>query len=108
MKKTSLVCFLSIMIFVYGYPQKQTEEVVIGQYQSIPSKILEGDIKYLVRLPEGYEESKRKYPVLYLMNAQMTSTFSIAVGTMENLEFEMIPSMLILLSVPAWDGDWIL
>ena len=96
MKKISLVCLLSVTILVYGYPQKQTEEIVTGQYRSFSSNILGGDITYLVRLPEGYDKGKRKYPVLYLMNAQMTSTLSIAVGILENLEFEMVPSMILV------------
>lgn len=35
---------------------------------SLPSKILKGDRKYAVYLPEGYETSQRSYPVLYLLH----------------------------------------
>ena len=35
---------------------------------SIPSKILKGDRKYAIYLPAGYENSKRSYPVLYLLH----------------------------------------
>ncbi len=35
---------------------------------SLPSKILKGDRKYAVYLPDGYETSQRSYPVLYLLH----------------------------------------
>ncbi len=35
---------------------------------SLPSKILKGDRKYAVYLPDGYETSQRSYPILYLLH----------------------------------------
>lgn len=35
---------------------------------SLSSKILETNVEYSVYLPEGYEESNRRYPVLYLLH----------------------------------------
>lgn len=53
----SLVCFA-----VFAQPSRVFENKVIS------SKILGEDRKYAIYLPEGYDQSDRSYPVLYLLH----------------------------------------
>ena len=50
-----------------GYSQKKSEEIIIGNKITVHSKVLNENRQILIRLPEGYNRSKQKYPVLYLL-----------------------------------------
>jgi predicted alpha/beta superfamily hydrolase len=88
-----LIC-LSFLIFGFNAPAQ--ENAVIGTYEKITSAILGGGVKYLVHLPEGYEKSGIAYPVLYMLNAQSVSNLANAVATLEHLESERIPDIILI------------
>lgn len=75
--------------------------------ESFDSKILNTDIKYSIYLPDGYESSRRMYPVVYLLNG-FTGNESdwIQFGDMQKIADEGIaagkyPPMVIIMP----DGD---
>jgi len=43
------------------------EDIVFGKYEMIHSKVQDEDRKLLIHLPEEYEKSDNRYPVLYLL-----------------------------------------
>jgi predicted alpha/beta superfamily hydrolase len=47
-----------------------TEQVVLGTKYTIHSGILGDDRSFIVNLPEGYESTALRYPVLYLLDAE--------------------------------------
>jgi predicted alpha/beta superfamily hydrolase len=51
-------------------PETQTEPVVLGSKYTIHSDILGDDRSFIVNLPEGYESTRRDYPVLYVLDAE--------------------------------------
>lgn len=85
---------VSWQIWISG--QESHDNITLGKYRSFPSKILEGDIKYFVDLPVGYEKTDKSYPVLYFLNAQMLSTVANTVATVDRLSFELIPEMVVI------------
>jgi len=92
MKKIALlfvVCLVQTIIFAQ-------EDVSIGKFRKFQSGILGGEVTYLVHLPDGYEESTKDYPVIYMMNGQSVSSFANAFSTLDNLSNERIPDMILI------------
>ena len=59
---------LVIALFVVGnaFAQNKGDDIVIGEYDKIHSEILDEDRLLLINLPEGYDQNKIDYPVVYL------------------------------------------
>ncbi|OFX87161.1 MAG: hypothetical protein A2W99_07440 [Bacteroidetes bacterium GWF2_33_16] len=72
------------------------EQVSIGSYKKFDSKVLGGEVTYLVHLPDGYENSSISYPVVYMLNGQSISNFANAASTLDNLSSERIPEMILI------------
>ena len=47
-----------------------TEKIVLGTKYTIHSEILGDDRSFIVNLPEGYESTELRYPVLYVLDAE--------------------------------------
>ena len=84
------------MIFFIQINLTAQENVTIGKYRQMQSRILEGEVSYLEHLPDGYGETDKTYPVIFLMNAQNSSTFANAVATIDHLSSERIPDMILI------------
>ena len=73
----------------------------------IPSKLLKTNVKYSVYLPNGYDESNRKYPIVYLLNGYTGDERDwIQFGNMQNIMDQGIsnsdfPAMIVVMP----DGD---
>jgi|WetSurMetagenome_2_1015567.scaffolds.fasta_scaffold166506_1 predicted alpha/beta superfamily hydrolase len=92
MKKIELLliaCMLQISL-------SAQENVTIGKNRKIVSKILGGEVTYSEHLPDGYDNSKINYPVIYMMNGQIISSFASAAATLDNLSNERIPDMILI------------
>lgn len=95
MNKMKKIALLLIICLIHSGLIAQ-DNVVIGMYKKFESKILGGEVTYLVHLPEGYENSKKDYPVIYMMNGQSVSAFANAAATIDNLSNERIPDMILI------------
>ncbi len=76
MKKTSLFlafCLLASLVFAQGKVDNQN--IVIGNIDSLQSKILGEQRKIWVHIPDG---ANQKYPVVYVLDGD--GHFSSAVG----------------------------
>ena len=67
-KMIFLIVYLVIQSF--SFAQVKTEKIIIGQKIELHSKVLNEGRKILIRIPEGYYNSKQKYPVLYLLDGE--------------------------------------
>jgi predicted alpha/beta superfamily hydrolase len=72
------------------------DDVSIGKNKRFQSGILVGEVTYLVHLPDGYDDSRKDYPVIYMMNGQSVSSFANAASTLDNLSNERIPDMILI------------
>lgn len=59
----SLFCVIFLITQSMGFAKKDGDDIIIGKYKKIFSKVLKEERTILVHLPEGYEKSKHKYPV---------------------------------------------
>jgi predicted alpha/beta superfamily hydrolase len=72
------------------------DDVTIGKSRKFQSGVLGGEVTYLVHLPDGYDDSKKDYPVIYMMNGQSIAAFANASSTLDNLSNERIPDMILI------------
>ena len=93
MKRVSLFILVSLLYINLVIAQ---EDIIIGKYQKLQSEILGGEVTYLQHLPDGYEDSDREYPVLYMMNGHIVSAFANAAATIDKLSYERIPDMILI------------
>jgi tetratricopeptide (TPR) repeat protein len=71
---------------ISAFPQRDGEDVAIGKYHVIHSNVLHEDRTLLVHLPRGYEDGKRRYPVLYMLYGDhVTTYFAEAVSILDTL-----------------------
>ena len=93
-----------ILVLCSSYSHAQS---VVIESERLNSKIINKDIKYSVYLPDGYESSKRMYPVVYLLNGFTGNEIDwIQFGDMQKIVDEgiasgEIPPMVIIMP----DGD---
>ena len=72
------------------------DDVKIGKNKKFVSKLLGGVVTYSEHLPDGYDDTKIDYPVIYMMNGQIISSFASAAATLDNLSNERIPDMILI------------
>jgi predicted alpha/beta superfamily hydrolase len=68
-KNIFLVIFHTSQLLCYA--QEKIEKIIIGNKVEFHSKVLDEDRKILIRLPEDYNKSKQKYPVLYMLDGEL-------------------------------------
>ena len=78
--------------------QEEDDDIALGKYKIIHSKVLNEDRLLLIHLPREYEESSLSYPVLYLLYGQdINNYFAEAVIVSEKLgSTGEIPPMIIV------------
>jgi uncharacterized protein len=92
MKNFSLI----FIIFLLSIRLVAQDDVIIGKYRKFDSAILGGEVTYLEHLPDGYEKSGKTYPVLFMMNGQITSQFANDAATLDNLSNDRAPDMILI------------
>jgi predicted alpha/beta superfamily hydrolase len=94
-KRIKKITFLFIICLVQTTIFAQ-DDVSIGKSRKFQSKILGGEVTFLVHLPDGYENSGKDYPVIYMMNGQSIASFANAASTLDNLSNERIPDLILI------------
>jgi predicted alpha/beta superfamily hydrolase len=68
--KTFVTIFILLYIQLKLSGQIPSEKIIIGEKITIPSKVLNEDRQILIRLPQDYEYSNERYPVLYVLDGE--------------------------------------
>ncbi|WP_160112120.1 alpha/beta hydrolase-fold protein [Aquimarina sp. AU58] len=79
-KNPFLLSILFSFIFCFSFSQIQITENTIGKNVVIPSKILDEERKIQIFLPEGYDGSSKKYPVVYILDGQRLFLHAVSVS----------------------------
>ncbi len=93
MKKGTRILILAFCLIMlesagssFAFAQQDGDDVAIGKYRKIHSEILNEERTLLVHLPRGYEDGKRRYPVLYMLYGDhVTTYFAEAVSVLDTL-----------------------
>lgn len=94
MKKTNSL--LLILLCISGlFAQNKDSEISIGINHTIKSSVLNQDRTIQIYIPEGYSESKKEYPVLYILDGQRF--FGYVVGLSNTFkQFNLTPEFIIV------------
>lgn len=79
-----------------AHAQDEPGKVLIGQTRALRSEILDETRTIKVWLPESYAKSSATYPVMYLLDAEMTMRFAKAAATVAELGGDKIPEMIVV------------
>jgi len=69
-KKRLMAIIIIVLTTSLISAQEKAEDISIGHSLKITSSILGEDRDILIYLPEGYNESEKKYPVLYMLDGE--------------------------------------
>ena len=94
-KSMSALIVLLLCANQMAYTQDDGDPLVLGEYRTVTSSILGQDRNILVHLPEGYEESKKAFPVIYKFHGASPNFFARIVGMIDMLtERGLIPEVI--------------
>ncbi len=95
--KTIVTVALAILCFVMGRAQDPTQnDLILAKYHKIYSEKIGENREIYVSVPEEYEKSGKKYPVLYMMDGELNATPGL-IGSIRYLEFlGQIPEFIVV------------
>ncbi len=88
---------------VQGIAQEDDNKIVIGERVTMQSKILDEERALLVYLPDGYEGSQDKYPVIYLLDGR--GHFHHATGIVQYLSRQGVMPQAIVIALVNTDRN---
>lgn len=93
--------FLSVLIIIlfsissFSLGQTVTSNIALGQTISIESKVLNEAREIMIFTPNGYEQSKESYPVLYVLDGENNFFISTAIVNFL-VRIQRIPKMIVI------------
>jgi len=95
----SIQLFICLLFVVSSNPIiSQTDDIVIGNRFKLNSKILNEERDIQVYLPDSYNVSQTKYPVVYLMDGE--GHFTYTAGLLQFFARNAIAPEMILIGIP--------
>lgn len=92
-----MLVFLAATTALPAVAQEDNEDIVIGHYRKIHSRILDEDRTLLVNLPRGYEATAIGYPVIYVLyGGQVTNYFAEALYITTLLGTTRMPPVILV------------
>jgi predicted alpha/beta superfamily hydrolase len=85
--------------------QPQETDIILGKSIPMTSKILGRDVNILISVPDGYNASSAKYPVLYDLNSFLS--FTLDCGSAGLLGRNLIIPNMIVVGVPSLDRGYV-
>lgn len=112
--KIDFLLLVLVLTMVGGscYAQKQASRnsepaVALGTVSSFQSKVLNKTIPLSIHLPANYGNSRKRYPVLYMLDSDYKARFAMLASTLDYMGEAQIPEM-ILIGVDLPEGNSIL
>jgi len=91
-----LVVFLFLIALAApGLTQDKTGDVAVGATYSLIPRNFQGQVDISIHLPEGYDKSLDRYPVLYLLDTEKDFLFGSAVANFL-AENDRIPGLVVV------------
>lgn len=90
-----LLLLLLFLVHHLGYAQVERSNLIAGQRMQINSSVLKKKVQLQVYLPQDYQKSAKKYPVLYLLDGQRFYYYGIYL-LKSFTQFELTPEFIIV------------
>lgn len=81
--------------------------VTLGKIFSLQSKVLKKTIPLSIHLPKNYDNSKKTYPVVYMLGSDYRARFAMLASTLDYMGGGQIPE-IILIGIDLSEGNHIL
>lgn len=87
-----------LILFILSSTISFSQEIKVGFIDSIDSKVLNENRKLIIKLPKGYNETQKSYPVIYRLDGDI-DLFLETIGTINRLAYidELIPEMIVVM-----------
>ena len=102
-----LVCstaFVLLLVPIPGALHPQDVTIRLGTADTVPSERLAETRRLIVHLPEGYEASDERYPVLYLLDGTRESVLE-AIAAMNKLRTDGFAPEMLIVAIENVDRD---
>jgi len=94
--KKVIVTLMTLAVFIIpSLAQEDGDPVSIGKYRKLHSQILNEERTILVHLPQGYDKSQNRYPVIYCLDGDDLS-LALSAATVRRLSYKQIPEMIVV------------
>jgi enterochelin esterase-like enzyme len=91
------LAFLAATTVSPAAAQEDNEDIVVGNYRKIHSRVLDEERTLLVNLPRGYEETAIGYPVIYILyGGQVRNYFAEALHITTLLSTTRMPPVIVV------------
>ncbi|MFC1849680.1 alpha/beta hydrolase-fold protein [candidate division CSSED10-310 bacterium] len=103
-KQTTIMVILVVFVFMSSslcFAKTKEKDIIIGQVKTINSKVLGEERPFLVYCPDGYKNTKVKYPVLYLLDGN--GHFHYGTGIVSFLSNRGSMPQMIVVGIPNTD-----
>jgi predicted alpha/beta superfamily hydrolase len=100
-KITLWICFSSAVILCTSYAQESEQNYIIGKAIRIRSTVLNEERTLLINLPDDYDVSQRRYPVLFLLDGD--AHFHHVTGIVHYFTIRNMIPPLIVIALPNID-----
>lgn len=88
--------FVLILLFsLVGFSQNSIQNNIVGVNHTISSKILKENRRIQVYLPDGYLNSNKKYPVIYLLDGQRYFLYGVTLDRLLK-QFKKTPDFIVV------------
>jgi enterochelin esterase-like enzyme len=112
MKKKAIQYPLSILLLFLVFTQLKAQQGTVLNSQIIKSAILKQGMKYNIYLPNGYQKSQKRYPVLYLLHGHSgNETDWVKIGKADSIANKLMESKAIaemIIVMPDGRNDYYL
>lgn len=96
MKKKEIILFIAILLAVSGtQAQINASNNVVGKNHLVHSKLLGEAREVQIYLPEGYRESEKNYPVVYVLDGQRFFLHVVSLSQSFQ-QFQLAPEFIIV------------
>lgn len=91
---------------VTWFKAEQPEPAVsLGQKSSLQSNVLNETIPLSIHLPANYDNSKKNYPVVYMLGSHFRAKFAMLASTLDYMGETQIPEMILIgIDLPNGNG----
>ena len=95
--KSNIILLSTLIILNICYGQFTKNDIVINSKLSIESKILKETRDIYIYLPEGYDQSEKSYPVMYVLDGETNFFISSAIASFMSFGRNgQIPQMIVV------------
>lgn len=91
------IIFLTVYLYYPSQAQQKSTPVILGQKYQLHSSVLDEERSFFVHLPANYKKNLKRYPVLYILDAEWIPAYAGAIATTGHLfNYGSMPRVIVI------------